>query len=620
MKCKVHRSPFAASAAALVVVCGAAAAPAQFAGPNSSLPSVVLPNAALPPGSAATVALLTAGDYVGGYRMAGIPDGLGAFVSDAGAATALLNHELYKTSGLVRAHGSTGAFVSRWTIDPTTFAVTAGRDHNVGPGDVRTYDRTAGAWVPGTTQWSRFCSSDLAPTTAFEFGGLGTSARILLNGEEIRPPADPHGRAFAHVVSGASTDTSWELPHLGQCAFENLVASPFPQAKTIVVGLDDSSGSTAATATEPSELYVYVGTKLATGGEIERAGLVGGSLYGVVVKVGGVPIGGESGAFCFGSTSFVGSAAFELFNLGDASTFAGPAQAAASVANDVTRFQRLEDGAWDPRPGFETDFYFTTPASINGNSRLFRLRFADLAQPELGGTIDAVLVGSEGPKTLDNLCVDPDGRVFLQEDPGGDVRLAKTWMYDLVNGRLTEIAAFDPAVFSPAGTSFLTTNEESSGVIDARDLLGPGWYLTTAQIHVSFGGPAIVEPGQLVALYVRPDLGRAFELGFSAPLGAGSLAFRRHFGAPNAVSFAAVSLAAGNFPHGQFFGIDVAFGDVIAQVLFGAPFVEILNADGAATSATFVALPSGLALYGVAIDDLAAPVPRISAPTTFTIP
>src|SRR5438132_2724351 len=67
------------------------------------------------------VSILTVGDNIGGYRMVGIPDGLGAFNSDRGNFTLLMNHEITTTSpGAVRAHGSNGAFVSRWTIDRRT--------------------------------------------------------------------------------------------------------------------------------------------------------------------------------------------------------------------------------------------------------------------------------------------------------------------------------------------------------------------------------------------------------------------------------------------------------------------------------------------------------------------
>jgi MYXO-CTERM domain-containing protein len=46
----------------------------------------------------------------GTYRLAGIPDGMGAYDNGNGTFTLLVNHELGATSGIARAHGASGAF------------------------------------------------------------------------------------------------------------------------------------------------------------------------------------------------------------------------------------------------------------------------------------------------------------------------------------------------------------------------------------------------------------------------------------------------------------------------------------------------------------------------------
>jgi hypothetical protein len=612
--------------AGLAMAAIAACATAQLTGPTSSVSPYVIPNSGLPPGAVTTTSLITTGDSIGGYRFVGIPDGLGAFDA-AGAFTVLCNHELGATSGIVRAHGSTGSFVSRWVIDTGTKALVSGRDHNQAATDVHAYDRMLGAWIAGTFAWDRHCSADLAPVSAFSFGGLGTANRIFLTGEETRPPfAARHGSAWANVASGPATDETWELPHLGQCAYENLVAAPFAQVKTIVIGTDDSDVSTnpfpLGTA-QPSEVYVYVGNKQATGNDIEKAGLTGGTLYGVRVRVGGVVVPEESNANGLGGIAgpYVGSGTFELVSLGDASTFDGAAQQAASIANDVFRMQRVEDGAWDPRPGFENDFYFVTPASASTNSRLFRLRFTTIGQPELGGQIDIILTGSEGQRTMDNLCIDPLGRILLQEDPGGASRLAKVWMYDLVNGRFTEVAAHDPYFFMTGAPGFETTNEEASGVIPVFDALGAGWYLMSVQNHKSSADVELVEGGQLVAMYVGPTLGRELEFWYSSVTGAATIETHIRFGAANGVFFSPVGFVPGNFPNGSFFGVDIAFIELVNQYLFGAPFSGTLDASGRYDSPTFNGvILSGITVYGVAIDDVTSLLPQVSAPVAYTIP
>jgi hypothetical protein len=52
----------------------------------------------------------------------------GAFGHVGTTFTLLLNHELPATSGAVRAHGQTGAFVSRWEIQKSDLRVLTGAD------------------------------------------------------------------------------------------------------------------------------------------------------------------------------------------------------------------------------------------------------------------------------------------------------------------------------------------------------------------------------------------------------------------------------------------------------------------------------------------------------------
>jgi len=501
------RSRLAISAGATLIGLGAALA--QVTGPSTATPPYLLPNPALPPGAVKTVSILTAGDSVGGYRLVGVPDGIGAFIDD-GPMQFLVNHELTRSEGIVRAHGATGSFVSRYAIDPITLAVVAGRDHNTGPLDVKTFDKASLLWVAGADAFERFCSGDLAPQSAFFYRGFGTSRRIYLNGEETRPPStSDFGRIFAHIATGPDRNETWELPALGRISVENALASPFPQRKTIVIGMDDGDVGTTATTAAPSEIYLYAGQKSRKGAnDIENAGLTGGTLHGIQVLVDAAPLGGESDLYGFGSASFLGEARFAPVSLGDVTARTGIQLQADAKAAGVTRFQRTEDGAWDPRPGRQNDFYFVTTATFTTNSRLFRLRFDDITDPSRGGTISILLTGGEGHRMLDNITVDPLGRIVALEDVGNNARLGRVWIYDTNNGSFTEVAAFDADLFLPGAPGFITQDEESSGVIQAFDLLGQGWYLLDAQAHNRLSDPELVEGGQLLAIYIDPALGR----------------------------------------------------------------------------------------------------------------
>jgi hypothetical protein len=79
------------------------------------------------------------------------------------------------------------------------------------------------------------------------------------------------------------------------------------------------------------------------------------------------------------------------------------------------------------------------------------------------------------------------------------------WQYDIATDKLTLLTKFDPARFGDANlaaTAPFTVDEETSGIIDMEDILGPGWFLFDAQAHYTTGiAPELVEGGQLLALY-----------------------------------------------------------------------------------------------------------------------
>lgn len=468
---------------------------AQLTGASSSDSPYFLPVAA----GVRTTAILTVGDSVnqkpggaGPYRMVGLPDGLGAFDNGDGTFTLLMNHEIGGGSGAVRAHGSDGGFVSRWTIrtDTTGFQVLQGRDQvtslSVLPG--------------GPAAMSRLCAADLPLPSAFfnSLTGLGTTERIFLNGEE----AGLEGRAFGHIVTGPDSGQSFELPRLGNFSFENVVANPASGDKTVVIGTDDSFGG---------QVYLYVGTKTGAGSTMDRAGLTNGSLYGI--KVLGAPTEDRSGNV--GIAAKGGSTAFTLENFGDVSAQSGAQLEANSGAQVVTGFLRPEDGAWDP--GSPNDFYFVTTDRFDmvkagtgaqeGRSRLWRLRFADLADPQQSGTLTMLLDGTEPHQSFDNLTIDRFGNILLQEDPGSQAHDVRIWQYRIADGDLKVIAQQDVARFGTLGvpaTAPFTNDVESSGIMDASHILGDGWFLFDVMAHYAISDPELLQGGQLLALY-NPD-------------------------------------------------------------------------------------------------------------------
>ncbi|MBC8097518.1 MAG: immunoglobulin domain-containing protein [Akkermansiaceae bacterium] len=431
-------------------------------------------------------------DGVTPYRMVGIPDGLGAFDNGNGTFTVLMNHELGTSAGVARLHGGKGAFVSRWIINKASLTVQSISDQM--DKYVYLFDTNSYSYYIGTNVvFGRFCSADLPAATGFYNAatGNGTTNRIFMNGEESAPA---NARAVAHIVTGGDIGTSWELPWLGKMNWENAVTCPTAQEKTIVACMDDDG-------TTDSQLYLYIGTKTNSGLDIVKAGLANGSLYGVSV----------SGMSLETTGTLPTTRNFSLVNLsvlGDVTILNANQLEQLGNTNGVSAFMRIEDGMWDPT--HSNDFYFVTTASTSLPSRLWRLRFANVTQPELGGVIDMMLDGTEGQVMFDNMEVDAFGNVLLTEDPGNNVRLARLWKYYPTTDSLVPLVQSRPTYFITGQPNFLTQDEEHSGIVDVSSILGAGKYLFVTQIHNSSAyaaDPELAEGGQLALLEIFSSIG-----------------------------------------------------------------------------------------------------------------
>lgn len=450
------------------------------------------------------VSFLTVGDSVNfgadgvtSYRMAGIPDGMGAYDNGDGTMTLFVNHEHTATAnGINHAHQPAGtvggSYVSRWIVKTTPGAdflrVTNGQD-------LMTSIATSTVGGGSLTNFSRFCSADLALQSAFYNAatGLGTTERIFITGEE----SGSNGRM---VAIGAVERKGYELPAFNPLlgGWETGCARPYASDTTLVIGTSDGGAN---------RVFMYLGTKLAKGNVAEKAGLLNGVGYGVQVQVDGVNFSTENRALCFATSGAPRySATF---------TFAAGGTAAG------TTFLRPEDGAFDPSN--PADFSFVTTDRIDNiedggtqsaSSRLFRLHFSDVNNPLAGGTIDALLDGTDIMNMGDNLCVFNDiqggTRVIIQEDSGNSTHNAKTLLYTVATDTLEIILESDRARFGDingiAAVAPFNQDEENSGVIDARDTLGLGWFIGNMQAHYAIPGE-LVEGGQIYAFYAPAAVG-----------------------------------------------------------------------------------------------------------------
>lgn len=485
----LHRKRWLTTAAVaailpLVATTAAQAAPARTAtGPSSSQSPYLVPTA---PG-VTNESLLSVGDLVGNdYRMAGIPDGLGAYDNGDGTITLLMNHEFGAGAGIKRAHGATGSFVSQWVIDKKTHKVLSGSDLIQ---RLVLADDNLGAAI------ARLCSADLPAKSAFYNAatGKGYDGRIFMNGEED----SKSGRAFAHVATGEEKGTSYEVAAMGNSSWENVLANPSTGDKTVMIGTDDST---------PGQLYLYVGEKKSEGDALVKAGLTGGTLFGLRANgADGKPMNEYDPTTKAGTVGFPMKGKLGAADLGDVSGLDTEGLEKLSDDNHVTEWWRPEDGAWDTKN--PNVFYVNTTAGYNKKtdtwypSRTWKLTFNDVTDPAKGGTFEAILDGTEGQHMLDNMAAADNGKqLILNEDPGDNAYLSKVYSYNLASDRKTQILEHDPARFVPDST--FGVDEESSATIDVSKFFGQGYYLMTTQAHSSTRDgidkdPALVEDGQL---------------------------------------------------------------------------------------------------------------------------
>src|SRR5215207_813868 len=210
----VGTSPLAVSAQGATPVAVATPTVVQAGALTQARPYLI----ATDPSQLTITPLLTSGELVDDFQMAGTPDGLGAY-QDGDHVVVFMNHEWRTEEG----EHITDARVSRLTLDGASGAVLSGS---------YPIDGSEGYWS--------FCSAFLAGPE------VGFDAPVFLTGEETID--GPHG-GLSLAVDGATGDVT-ELPWLGHIRHENQVVVPGFGDRTVVVTTDDDA--------DGSELYLYV--------------------------------------------------------------------------------------------------------------------------------------------------------------------------------------------------------------------------------------------------------------------------------------------------------------------------------------------------------------------------
>lgn len=473
--------------------------------------------------------VVSAGDYIGSYQIAGIPDGLGV-IKENGKLRIITNHEWSGTNAVAAARNSargstSGSFISEMHYDLASGTVTKARDFvtdvvwydyaNVKFGSTPTAPADAAALdeykTPNHTSLiNRFCSATLAAAGTFydKASGFGYQGEVFLAGEE----GSDESRGFA---VNATDGEMVQIPKFGLSAWENLIPTPNKGKTTGIMGMEDGSAT-------DSQLWMYVGTKTKTGTWYQKAGFTNGATYVLAADASEPVLNDNEIRTKYGKNKPI-KVTFAKIN----TAVNGKAQNTEAREKGI-ELARVEDGSFDPKK--PNDFYFVTtesnkdpiatapnpatPTVTRDGGALWRLRFADVANPAKGGTLELLLNGGEVPylSKPDNITVDGAGNVLIQEDPGNNALVARIVAYRISDGKLGVLAKFKDEHFAEGGSAFVTKDEESSGIIDITAELSKGkndknrYYMFVAQVH----GPISAARADIAT---DPNLAKAIEGG-----------------------------------------------------------------------------------------------------------
>jgi hypothetical protein len=510
---------------------------------------------------------LTADGTPNGYRLTGIPDGMGAYTDDQGLVHVFMNHEFFAnrqtgpepgvfpvTIPVLGQQGVKGADVSEIILDPETGNVLSADQafNQVMRWNVATqsFDDLTSEWADLSTdtfKFAKFCSAYL--------GGreVGLLDRVFFTGEEdgansVGPP-DPTFDGLGGERVAVADGVAYVLPEMGHFQQENAVVMPTPDNSKTYLLLPEDKG------VNDSQLYLYVGTKQPDDpNPMIRNGLVGGDLY--VFRAKDQQITGED-QFGMGDGTLPGEWALIPKDVA-----IGPEQNLQEYVQSINAFNfaRVEDVAVSKTEAGL--FYFTVTGggadpqtSPNFYGRLYQMQLNDQTDPLAGGGMTTLLqaqTATDGVINPDNLDINRQGELMIQENPNREERgnppfdwtpenpgggEARIWQYDTKTGRL--VAAVAQQSQYPAALVWPTSADnpakggqwESSGIIDVSAIYGQGAWLFDVQANslsneeayqLLQGSPAPAPAPEDFKVFPRESGGQLLLLRTTNPINGGS--------------------------------------------------------------------------------------------------
>jgi hypothetical protein len=492
--------------------------------------------------------LITVGEKLpGGYLFEALPDGISVDARGNGRVDLYVNHET-STVAFPYVAASPTAANSQNDFVNSEVSLLGLNQRSAGV----LFGRTL---IPSSTNYQRFCSNYLA--TAKE----GFDRDLFFTNEEAQDWVFRSGTAWSQfitpgtagaeqpgvvVATDRQTGQHRTIYGMGRFNHENDVAIA-GYGKPVVVSGDDTFSTTPAS----SQLYMYVADDSSAVWNDE------GTLYAFSlddatktnyfnVQPGDAPLTGHFIPVPKTIATGKGADGADLTRADDFPSFPAPPAgtpdgpqwvldqwgnaANNTLGRDVFDFIRIEDTAYDKRSGMSNVVYLAdsgrgtagaaNPASVSTNGRIWKLEL-DLSNP-LEGTLSVLIQGDDNPvKTFDeihqpdNLETTAAGSLFVQEDPGSSQQFApadfglpnattaRIWRYDLAAGTMAPVAKVDqsadegPTDVDPSGLSAWGA-WESSGIVDASAVFGPGSFFVDVQAHSLWiekaDGPDVIAP------------------------------------------------------------------------------------------------------------------------------
>lgn len=444
------------------------------------------------PGSS-VLPIITVGDTLSnGYRYEAIPDGIGLLPNGQGTVEVLVAHETSLVPFPLNISGSTitsglsdfdNAQVSRLKLKQGSPGVLSGE-----------------IVLDSSANYQRFCSAFLAADA------VGFRRPIFFGNEEatdfVSPPPllawppDPANQRQAGLVVAldARNGKTYEIPGMGRFNHENTVVVPGGWNQIVTLSGDDTFSAPS------SQLYMYMAASdddlLADKGSLwafvsdnPAINDYGDLLPGMSVSAKFIPVPRD-------------------IALGDQTPLEN-----WSNANNVFQFIRIEDLATDKHNPRVVYFADTGEPRAIADAVTGRLRRGPSGTqgPYPNGRIFKMVMNAGDPTVVDSLSVlinadaggynnpaalhNPDNldtsasSLMIQEDPGSHNNYApnsgpsaRVWRYDLGTGALSVVAEVDQSQ-DPAARE---GTWESSGIVDASAVYGPGTWLLNVQAHTLF--------------------------------------------------------------------------------------------------------------------------------------